>query len=96
MAELRTMYSEFYREEYIAAHGDTYGGMANKRSLLICGMERGMRNVPDEMAKFVANLCSDAMPELAFGDPFPILREPSTDWLEGKEPITERFRRSLS
>ncbi|TLD38356.1 Aminoglycoside phosphotransferase [Venturia nashicola] len=96
MAKLRTVYSKFYDEEYTAAHGDAYGGIANKRSVMICELERGLRNVPDRMAEFVAHLFKNGLPDFDLGKTLSVLTTPYQDCTDIKEKITERFRRFLS
>lgn len=96
MAKLRTVYNKLYEEEYIAAHGDAFGGMANKTSLLICDMERGLRNGIDGPEKFMANLFEHVLPEFDAVDILSILAAPERDCTDIKKEIIERFRLFLS
>lgn len=96
MEKPRQMYNAFYHEENMAVNGDVYGGMANRTSLLICDLDRALRNAPDAMEQFIANLFKDVLPDFDPADTLSILANPSGEWFGIKAQITERVRHFLS
>ncbi|KAE9966875.1 hypothetical protein EG327_011689 [Venturia inaequalis] len=96
MEKLRQMYNVFYHEENMAVNGDVYGGMANRTSLLICDLDRALRNAPDAMEQFIDNLFKDVLPDFDPAETLSILADPSSEWLDIKAQIIKRVRHFLS